>query len=87
LIWCLILFPSPSCLSFSSSEAYSRDQSSFFGSGEVEKRLVSEVDRLKAELASKQAELEAEHQGHQVTEVALRAQVGGSEQRKDVALV
>jgi hypothetical protein len=33
---------------------------SFFGSAEVEKKLVSEVNLLKAELASKQAELEVE---------------------------
>jgi hypothetical protein len=41
---------------------------------------------LKAKLASKQAELEEEHQGCQVTEVGLRTQVGESQQRKDVAL-
>jgi hypothetical protein len=41
---------------------------------------------LKAELASKHAELEAECQGHQVTEVGLHTQVGESEQRKDVTL-
>ena len=59
LVWCSLLLPSSSYLSFSSSKAYSRNHSSFFGSGEVEKKLVSEVNLLKAELASKQAELEA----------------------------
>jgi hypothetical protein len=57
-------------------KAFSQDYSSFFGSGEVEKKLVFKVNRLKAELASKQVELEAECQGHQITEEALCAQVG-----------
>jgi hypothetical protein len=67
-------------------KAYSRDQSDFFGSGEVEKKLVSEVDPLKAELASRQVELDSERQGCQITEKALRAQIGDSEQRKDDTL-
>jgi len=70
----------------SSSKAYSRNHSSFFGSGEVEKKLASEVSFLKAKLASKQAELEAERQWRQVTEGAFRAQIGESEQRKNDAL-
>jgi hypothetical protein len=41
---------------------------------------------LKAELASKQAELDSEHQGCQITEEALCAQIGDSERRKDDAL-
>jgi hypothetical protein len=44
------------------------------------------VNLLKAELASKQVELEAECQGRQTTEEALCAQVGESEQRKEDAL-
>jgi hypothetical protein len=55
---------------------------SFFGSGEVEKKLVSKVNLLKAELASKQVELDAERQGRPVTEGALRAQIGELERRK-----
>jgi hypothetical protein len=55
---------------------------SFFGSAEVEKKLVSEVNLLKAELASKQVELDAERQGRPVTEGALRAQIGELERRK-----
>jgi hypothetical protein len=76
-----LVFPffSLTYLFFSSSKA-------FFCSGEVEKKLVFEVDRLKAELASKQVELEVERQGRQVTKEALRAHVGESEQRKDDAL-
>jgi hypothetical protein len=41
---------------------------------------------LKAELSSKQAELEVERQGRQVTEGALRAQIGESERRKNDTL-
>ena len=37
-------------------------------------------------MASRLAELEAERQGCQVTEEALRAQIGESERRKDDAL-
>jgi hypothetical protein len=44
-------------------KAFSRDQSSFFGSGEVEIKLVFEVNQLMAELACKQVELESERQG------------------------
>jgi hypothetical protein len=86
LVWCSLILPSSSYLSFSSSKAYSRNHSSFFGSGKVEKKLVSEVNLLKGELASKQAELEVERQGCQVTEGALRAQIGESERRKNDAL-
>ena len=70
----------------SSSKAYSRNHSSFFGSGKVEKKLASEVNLLKAELATKQAKLEAERQGRQVTEGPLRTQIGESEQRKNDAV-
>lgn len=73
-------------LSFFLCKVYSRDQSDFFGSGEVEKKLVSKVDRLKAELASKQAELDSERHRRQITKEALRAQIGDSERRKDDAL-
>ena len=41
---------------------------------------------MKAELASRQAELEAERQGRQVTEGPLRTQIGESEQRKNDAV-
>jgi hypothetical protein len=76
----LSYFPSFLC------KAFSRDQSSFFGSGEIEKKLVFEVNRLKAKLASKQVELEGEHHDCQISEQALRAQVVESEQRKNDAL-
>jgi hypothetical protein len=65
---------------------FSRDQSSVFGSGEVEKKLVFEVNRLKAKLASKQVDIEAERQGHQDSEKVLRAQVAESEKQKEDAL-
>jgi hypothetical protein len=79
------LFPFFSHSSFSASKAFSRDQSSFFGSSEVEKKLVFEVNCLKAELA-RQVELEIERQGCQVTKEALRAQVSQSERQKDNTL-
>jgi hypothetical protein len=44
------------------------------------------VNRLKAKLAIKQVDLEAEHQGHQNSEEVLRAQVVESEKRKEDAL-
>jgi hypothetical protein len=49
--------------SFLFIQAFSQDQAHFFGSGEVEKKLSSEVDRLKVELAEAQSKLEAERQG------------------------
>jgi hypothetical protein len=61
LILSLLLFFCLSYLCFSLCKAFSWDQSSFFGSGEVEKKLVFEVNRLKAKLAIKQVDLEAEH--------------------------
>jgi hypothetical protein len=64
-------------------KAFSRDQSNFFGSGEVERKLVFEVNQLKAKLDCKQVELESECQGRQTFEEALRAQIGESEQRKE----
>lgn len=41
---------------------------------------------LSAELSAKQAELDAERQGHSVSKAALLAQVGEAEQRKETAL-
>jgi hypothetical protein len=61
-------------------KAFSWDQSSFFGLGEVEKKLVFEVNHLKAELASKHVELEGERHEHQISKEALCAQVVESEQ-------
>ena len=85
LVRCSLLLPS-SYLLLSSSKAFSRNYSSFSGSSEAKKKLASEVDLLKADLASRQAELEVERQGRQVTEGALRAQIGESERRKNDAL-
>jgi hypothetical protein len=67
-------------------KVFSQDQSSFFGSGEVERKLVFEVNQLKLELACKQVELELECQGRRTSEEALHAQIGESEQRKEDAL-
>jgi hypothetical protein len=44
------------------------------------------VAHLKVELAGKQAKLDSERQGRQVTEEALRSQVGELERRKEDAL-
>ena len=85
LVRCSLLLPS-SYLLLSSSKAFSQNYSSFSGSSEAKKKLASEVDLLKAKLASRQAELEAERQGRQVTEGALRAQIGESERRKNDSL-
>jgi hypothetical protein len=54
--------------------------------GETTKKLAFEVIQLKAELASKDVELDAECQGHQTSEDSLRAQIGELEQRKEDAL-
>jgi hypothetical protein len=53
-------------------KSFSRDHFSFFGSGETEKKLAFELSQLKAELASKEVELDTERQGHQTSEMALR---------------
>jgi hypothetical protein len=58
----------------------------FYGSEEVEKRLLSEVELLKGELVAKQTELDAVSQGQQVTEATLQAQIVESEKRKEDAL-
>jgi hypothetical protein len=44
-------------------KSFSRDHSSFFGSGETEKKLSFELSQLKAQLASKEVELDSERQG------------------------
>jgi hypothetical protein len=44
------------------------------------------VNRLKAELAIKQVDLEAKHQGRQNSEEVLRAQVAESKKRKEDAI-
>jgi hypothetical protein len=54
--------------------------------GEVEKRLSSKVDTLKAELASKTAELESVHQGQQASVAALCAQIIDANKSKETAL-
>jgi hypothetical protein len=60
LILSLLLYFVFLILIFSLSKAFSQDHSSFFGSSEVEKKLVSEVAHLKVELAVKQAKLDSE---------------------------
>jgi hypothetical protein len=61
LIWCPgFFFPSLSYFLSSLCKAFSQDQSSFFGLGEVEKKLAFKVNRLKAELVVKQVDLEAD---------------------------
>jgi hypothetical protein len=54
--------------------------------GETKKKLAFELSQLKAELASKEVELDTERQGHQTSERALRAQVIKVEQRRDDAM-
>jgi hypothetical protein len=41
---------------------------------------------VKAQLASKEVELDSERQGHQDSEMALRAQIIEAEQRRDEAM-
>jgi hypothetical protein len=55
-------------------------------SGEIKKKLVFEVNQLKANLISNQAELEEERHGCHVSKEALRAQVVESEKRRDDSL-
>jgi hypothetical protein len=86
LILSLLLFFCLSYLYFSLCKAFSRDQSIFFGSGEVEKKLVFEVNRLKEELAIKQVDLEVERQGHQDSEEFPCAQVAESNKQKEDTL-
>jgi hypothetical protein len=62
-------------LPFLWEKSFSRDHSSFFGSGETEKKLSFELSHLKAELASKEVELDTERQRHQTSERALCTQV------------
>jgi hypothetical protein len=54
--------------------------------GEVERKLVFEVNQLKVELACKQVKLESKRQGPRTSEEALHAQIDESEQRKEDAL-
>jgi hypothetical protein len=74
-------FPSISYFSSSLCKAFSRDQSSFFSSGEVEKKLVFEMNHLKAELVIEQVDLEVERQGHQNSE-GVHTQVAKLEKAK-----
>jgi tRNA(Met) C34 N-acetyltransferase TmcA len=67
-------------------KSFSRDHSSFFGSGETEKKLSFELSQLMAQLASKELELDSERQGHQNSERALCAQVIEAEQWRDEAM-
>lgn len=81
------LFSSFFSTSFSlCSKAYSWNHTSFFSSGQVEKKLVEDVKRLTAELSAKQAELDAERQGRSVSEEALHAHVGEAKRRKETTL-
>lgn len=56
-------------------QSYSKDQPSFFGFADVEKRLVEDVKRLSAELAVTRGELESERKSQTDSESALWAQV------------
>jgi hypothetical protein len=58
----------------------------FFGSGETEKKLSFELSQLKAQLASKEVELDSERQGCQDFKRALRVQIIEAEQRRDEAM-
>jgi hypothetical protein len=64
-------------------KSFSRDHSSFFGSGEIEKKLSFELSQLKAQLASKEVEMDSECQGRQDSERALHTQIMEAEQRRD----
>jgi hypothetical protein len=64
-------------------KSFSWDHSNFFGLDETKKKLAFELSQLKAELASKEAELDTECQGRQTSERALRTQVIEVEQRRD----
>jgi hypothetical protein len=68
-------------------KSFSRDHSSFFGSGETEKKLSFKLSQLKAQLASKEVELDSERQGCQDSERVLRAQIIEVEQRRDEVVV
>jgi hypothetical protein len=54
--------------------------------GETEKKLSFELSQLKAQLASKEVELDYERQGRQDSERALHAQIIEAEQRRDEAM-
>jgi hypothetical protein len=71
LLSLFFLYPRPSLGTTQASSALARLRRSW-PPGEV-KKLVSEVDCLKAELANKQVELDSERQGRQVTEEALHS--------------
>jgi hypothetical protein len=71
---------------FLQEKSFSRDHSSFFGSGETEKKLSFELSQLKAQLVSKEVELDSERQGCQDSERALRAQIIEAEQKRDEAM-
>jgi hypothetical protein len=60
---------------FLREQSFSRDHSSFFGSGETEKKLSFELSQLKAQLASKEMELDYERQGRQDSERVHHAQI------------
>jgi hypothetical protein len=54
--------------------------------GETEKKLSFELSQLKAQLASKEMELDSERQGCQDSERVLHAQIIEAEQRRDEAM-
>jgi hypothetical protein len=56
----LLLFLLLTFLFFLLEKSFSQDHSSFFGPGEIEKKLSFEVSSLKTELALRQNELELE---------------------------
>jgi hypothetical protein len=58
----------------------------FFGSGKTEKKLSFELCQLKAQLASKEVELDFKRQGHQYSKGVLHAEIIEVEQRRDEAV-
>jgi hypothetical protein len=69
---------------FLREKSFSQDHSSFFWLGETEKKLSFELSQLKAQLASKEVEMDSERQ--QDSERALHTQIIEAEQRRDEAM-
>jgi acyl-CoA thioesterase len=80
------LLPFLTIFFFLLEKSVSHDHSSFFGSGEIEKKLAFEVSNLKMELVLCQAKLESERHDRQTVEQALHAQVIATGKRKDDAM-
>jgi hypothetical protein len=90
VIFFFLVFVFPACFTLFSyfllflwEYSFSWDHSSFFGSGDTEKKLSFVLSQLKAQLASKEVELDSECQGRQDFERVLCAQIIEAEQRRD----